>query len=214
MARALATLILTALIAFTSGIETAAAHPHVWIVFSSELVFASDGALTAVRHHWTFDKSYSEFALQNLDAHGPNGPTPVDLAPLAELNVQALKEFSYYTAAHAEGKALRFGEPRDSVMDYADGMLTLHFTLPLAAPRQAARFDVEIYDASYFVAFVLAQKNPAALAGEAAGCKVARITGNVARPPETASSESAAEDADAARKLGLQFKNRIEVVCS
>jgi ABC-type uncharacterized transport system substrate-binding protein len=40
-------LLLTAVPAF--------AHPHVWVTMKEELLYGPDGALTGVRHAWTFD---------------------------------------------------------------------------------------------------------------------------------------------------------------
>src|SRR5215213_8527449 len=49
------------------GLAEASAHPHVWVTVKSELVYAPDGTLTAVRHHWTFDEMFSTFATQGMD---------------------------------------------------------------------------------------------------------------------------------------------------
>ena len=45
----------------------AAAHPHVFVDARSEVVFAA-GKLTAVRHIWQFDESFTQFAVMGLDA--------------------------------------------------------------------------------------------------------------------------------------------------
>ena len=65
----------------------AEAHPHVWVTAKSEVVYAADGSVTAVRHHWTFDEMFSTFAVQGMDTKKAGGLTREDLAPLAEVNV-------------------------------------------------------------------------------------------------------------------------------
>src|ERR1044072_2767753 len=77
----------------------ARAHPHVWVTMKSEVVYAPDGSATGVRHAWTFDDMFSTFATQGL-ASKEKGKFPrEELAPLAEVNVTALKEFDYFTRA-------------------------------------------------------------------------------------------------------------------
>src|SRR5205085_3974605 len=53
------------LLAAGIGLGTAAAeaHPHVWITARSEVVYASDGSITGVRHAWTFDEMFTTYAL-------------------------------------------------------------------------------------------------------------------------------------------------------
>jgi ABC-type uncharacterized transport system substrate-binding protein len=35
------------------------AHPHVWVTLHSEILYASDGTVTGVRHAWRFDDMFS-----------------------------------------------------------------------------------------------------------------------------------------------------------
>jgi ABC-type uncharacterized transport system substrate-binding protein len=66
-----AKLLFGALGAFALMFATAAnAHPHVWVTLKSDLVFAPDGKIAAVRHAWTFDEMFSVFATQGLDKDG------------------------------------------------------------------------------------------------------------------------------------------------
>ena len=41
----------------------AAAHPHVWVVLKSQLIYDKAGLVTGVRHVWTFDDVYSTFLI-------------------------------------------------------------------------------------------------------------------------------------------------------
>jgi ABC-type uncharacterized transport system substrate-binding protein len=42
------------------------AHPHVWVTLQSEILYASDGTVTGVRHAWRFDDMFSSYALQGI----------------------------------------------------------------------------------------------------------------------------------------------------
>ncbi len=59
---------LALLVVQVSGVMPAAAHPHVWVTASSELIYAADGTITGVRHAWTFDEMFSTYALQGMSS--------------------------------------------------------------------------------------------------------------------------------------------------
>ena len=47
-------------------VQPAAAHPHVWVTATGELLYAADGSVTGIRNHWLFDDMFSAFAVQGL----------------------------------------------------------------------------------------------------------------------------------------------------
>ena len=116
---------------------SAEAHPHVWITAKSEVVYAPDGSMTGVRHAWTFDEMFTTYALQGLATKTKGVYTREELAPLAQTNVESLKEFNFFTFAKADGKKEKFAEPVDYFLEYKDSALTLHFMLPLKTPFKA-----------------------------------------------------------------------------
>jgi ABC-type uncharacterized transport system substrate-binding protein len=119
-----------ALLAMTAALVTtpASAHPQVWVTAASELLYAADGAVTGVRHAWTFDGMFSTYALQGMEAKTKGVWTREELAPLAQTNVESLKEFGFFTFAKADGKKHKFLEPVDYYLEHKDGALVLHFT--------------------------------------------------------------------------------------
>ena len=155
-----------------ASIEAAQAHPHVWITARSELLYAPDGTVTGVRHAWKFDDMFSAYAIQGLETKQKGVYTREDLAPLAQTNVESLKDFAYFTYAKAEGKKHKFLEPIDYYLDYKDAVLTLHFTLPLKAPVKTRELAVEVFDPSYFIDFAFEEKDPVKLVGAPAGCEI------------------------------------------
>ena len=107
-------ILLVALLSLTFA-SPARAHPHVWVTMKEELVYAPDGALIAVRHAWKFDETFSAFATQGLNAKTKGQFTREELQPLAQTNIESLKEYRYFTYARIEGRKQKdaFGEPVD-----------------------------------------------------------------------------------------------------
>ena len=137
-------------------------HPHVWVTIKSELVYAPDGSVTAIRHAWAFDDMFSAYALQG-DEHKTNGAfTREELAALADTNVTSLKEHDYFNYARVDGKIRNdvFSDPTDYWLDYKDSVLTLHFTLPFKAPLRAQNFEINIFDPEFFIDFAFADDEP------------------------------------------------------
>lgn len=151
----------------------ASAHPHVWATVRSEII-VDDGKITGIRHAWTFDEFYTAMALQGLDTNGDGTFSAEELKPLAKVNIESLKDFDYFTFVHVgEGDALPLKPPENYSLDYDKSLLTLHFTLPLVTPLDAASqsVDVDVYDPSFLVAFGFAKDIPVKLAGAPAkGC--------------------------------------------
>ena len=92
------------LVMLLAGADRASAHPHVWVKAASELVYAADGTITGVRHTWTFDDMFSTYALQGIETKTKGVYTREELAPLAQTNVESLREFGFFTFAKADGK--------------------------------------------------------------------------------------------------------------
>jgi ABC-type uncharacterized transport system substrate-binding protein len=188
----------------------ALAHPHVLVTGKSELVF-KDGQIMAVRHIWTFDEMFSAFATQGLDKNGDGVLSREELAELAQVNVESLKEFEYFTVGKNGTGKLTFAEPVDYWLEHKDKLLTLHFTLPVKAGGQKGNLSLDVFDPIYFVAFSLAEQNPVKLVGAPANCGF-----EVKRPAPTAGqtlSESFFNSLTAASEYGSQFANRITVTC-
>jgi ABC-type uncharacterized transport system substrate-binding protein len=198
--------------ALMAGGRAADAHPHVWVTSTSELVYAPDGSLTGVRHAWTFDDMFSTYALQGVETKAKGVYTREELQPLAQTNVEALKEFDYFSLAKADGKKQQFDEPVDYFMEARDGLLTLHFTLPLKVPVKSRQLSLEVFDPTFFVDFKLADQDPAKLVGAPAACQI-----KLRRPADgTASAQTLGEQnfADGGNlNFGITFANKITVDC-
>ncbi|MHC5655863.1 DUF1007 family protein [Stappia sp.] len=163
-------LVLTAL-----GAGSAAAHPHVFVEARSELVFDGDKRLSAVRHVWQFDEAFTAFAVQGLDADGDGKLTREELQPLAQINVESLSEYDFFTyLTQGKATAVAFGEPQEYWLDFYGGRLTLFYTLPLAKPlvMDANTITLEVFDPSYFVAFEMSQEDPFEMVAAPSTCSL------------------------------------------
>jgi len=157
----------------------------------SEIVFGSDGKITGIRHAWTFDEFYTAMAVQGLDANGDGAFSKEELQPLAQVNVESLKEFAYFTFVRLgkDDKSQPLKEPVDYWVDYQESLLTLHFTLPLATPIDPKNEEValDVYDPSFFVAFGFAKDAPLKFDGAASGC-----TAEIEKPDPDAEADAKA----------------------
>ena len=203
-------------LALAVGATTATAHPHVWVTSKTEVVYGWLGRITALKHTWTFDEGFSTFAVQGLDADKDGKYSREELQPLAEVNVTSLSEYGFFTVLKVQNKRINFEDPKEYWLDYKDGRLELHFTLPLKAPIEAGAdsVSIEIYDPTFFVSFSLDKDAPVTLASARSGCKA-----DVERPADepdtqTASlSEAFFKTLNASSSFGAKFANRITINC-
>jgi ABC-type uncharacterized transport system substrate-binding protein len=192
----------------------ALAHPHVWVTMRTELLYAPDGTITGVRHHWAFDDMFSAFATQGLDAKEKGHFTREELAPLAKVNVESLKEYDYFTYATADGTKVPLSDPAPGYwLDYKDTILTLNFVLPFKTPVKAKELKIEVYDPTIFVDFEWAKDQPVHLIG-APHCMA-----DVVKPREMTYAEGQAlsnipaDQTNTTMAWGAQFSNKILVHC-
>jgi len=159
-----------ALIAFLVAVP-AHAHPHVFVTAKAEMVFGPGGQLTAVRHIWQFDPAFSAYAVQGLDANNDGALTRAELAPLAQINVDSLAEYAFFTWLTVDGATATFGPPTDYFLDIYGGQLVLFFTLPLPTPLSVVRnATLDVFDPEYFVAYEFVTDAPITLVDPPSGC--------------------------------------------
>ena len=206
----------TALTGLLIAAGSASAHPHVFVTMKSAVVYGPDGAITGVRHSWTFDDMYSAFATQGLEQKKKGEFTAQELQPLAKVNVESLKEYDFFTYAKANGKDVSFVEPVEYSLEFdpKETVLTLHFVLPLKTPVKAKAFNLEVFDPSYFVDFALTEKGATSLEKAPAGCQI-----GVAKPQEMTKemaqklAEIPADGKIPDNSYGAAFSNKIFVTC-
>lgn len=180
-------------LALTGWAATAEAHPHVWVDVKTTVAY-EDGRISGFKFAWTFDEAYSVMAVEGLDANGDGKYDRNELAELAKVNIDGLKEFEYFTYPKLGDAPIKVAAPKDYWLERNGQILTLHFTLPLAEPvlASAKGFNFQVYDPTFFISFELVKENPVTLAENApAGCKA-----DVSVP---------ADETEDAKKLGDSF---------
>ena len=196
-----------------SQCSPAAAHPHVWVVLKSEIVYDTNGSVTAVHHAWTFDEAYSVFALGALQGKQKGAFTREELAPLAKENIESVKEADYFTQAKLNGADASFGDPTEYWFEYSAPLLTLHFTLPLKSPTRVKTLELAVYDPLYLVDFTFATIDAVVLSGAPQACKL-----TLSKNREVVSAPGQ-RPADAyfsqieSKGFGWQFASNIYVKC-
>lgn len=164
---------LLALLALAMMPSPADAHPHVLIEARADIQFNAQGQMVGVRNIWDFDEAFSAFAIQGYDSKSDGNPTKADLQPLAEINLQSLAEYGYFTQVKVDGVTVGIGQPNDYYDVFEDEKLTLRFTLPLAKPVDVVgkTIEINVYDPAYFAAITFADGSPVRVTGGGAHCE-------------------------------------------
>ncbi|MEZ5851444.1 MAG: DUF1007 family protein [Hyphomicrobiaceae bacterium] len=95
------------------------AHPHVWVSVETTVLFEG-GSISGFAHKWTFDEFYTAMAIQDLDTNKDGRYSREELAELAKINIDGLKEFGYFTNANLGEARLALDAPRDYWLDHHD----------------------------------------------------------------------------------------------
>jgi ABC-type uncharacterized transport system substrate-binding protein len=195
----------------------AQAHPHVWVTMRTELLYDAEGAVTGLRHAWTFDDMFSAFAVQGIEAKVKGQFTREELQALAQVNAESLKDFSYYTYPRINGKKQRdaFSDPVDYWLEYdaKETVLTLHFTLPFKQPVKATSLALEIYDPEFFIDFGFADKDAVKLVAAPAQCTVTSEKPDDGNFPATMRLDRSFTTSEVNAGMGANFANRVSVTC-
>ena len=171
--RQLATGLLTLAVMAAATVLPAMAHPHIFIDAAVTLAFDDDGAVTALKHEWTFDAAFSAWVVQGLDTDGDGTISGAEMQELADENVAGLAEFGFYTFAGEGSDMLTFTPVGDQTMDYVDGRVTLRYSvLPEAPFHPGNRFELAINDPEYYVAIGFADASKVTLQNAPASCNV------------------------------------------
>ena len=196
------------------------AHPHVWVTVETEVVLGSDKEITGFRHKWTFDEGYTSFAIDGLDTNGDGIYSEEELKPLAQTNIEALKEFEYFTFPFIGETKLPTTAPVDYRLDYKDKLLTLTFTLPLEQPVPYSKikdFSFAVYDPGMYVSLTFTGKEPVRIASAKPVACAARVgvrdaAKAKAKVKETTLSQLG-ENIDPSSNLGYQYAERVTIQC-
>ena len=207
--------ILSGLIAQFCFAAPGVAHPHVWVTARAVVLFNAQGQVTGLRHSWTFDEIYSAFQIQGLGT-GDQLPTRVQLAPLAQTNMESLAEFGYFTFVKVSGRQLEFSPPLNAHLDVgADKLVTLTYDLPLREPVFARpALSLQVYDPEFFVQFDFAENEPVSMDTAPSGCS------NSAHKPKPLEADESKKLSEAffanqspGSNFGIKLATRVIIAC-
>ena len=121
----LSLIVITAIFSIAFAVS-ANAHPHVWVAVKTTVMYDKEGAVAALRHRWIFDELYTAMAIEGLDTNKDGKVDREELAELAKVNIEGLKDFNYFTAAKLREQPLAFGSATDYWMELSgDDQLAL-----------------------------------------------------------------------------------------
>ena len=152
----------------------AIAHPHAWIVMSATVQFNNDGLITGLYLEWRFDEDYSAMAIEGLDVNKDGFYDSEELRPLTKANIEALQEYDYFAYVKVDGKKWPYKTVTQYSEYYANGHLTMGFTLPFEKPVDPRKHKVyfKVYDPSFYIAMDFQKIDPVIADGKMpAGCK-------------------------------------------
>lgn len=112
-------LVLALVISLAFATMSALAHPHVFIEVRTKLLFEG-GGLTRIAHVFRFDDAFTAFAIQGFDANGDGHYSREELAELAQVNVESMAEFGYFTFGDNTRVEFDFGIPEDYWLEVVD----------------------------------------------------------------------------------------------
>ncbi|WP_192895612.1 DUF1007 family protein [Arsenicitalea aurantiaca] len=149
----------------------ALAHPHIWIDAKATLVFDDAGALSAIRHAWTFDRAFSVWSIQGLDADGDGVVTTEEMQDLADENMYGLSQYDFYTYVGIGERTADFPRGVDPTLTYENERTTLRFEVQ-AEPAFAFgnALEIAINDPEYYVAINFAGIEDVEMENAPEGC--------------------------------------------
>ncbi len=208
-----------ALVAVAGLGRPAQAHPHVWVEVQTTVLYEA-GMIAGFRHRWAFDDMYTAMAIQGLDTNRDGIYSREELAELAQINIDGLKEFEFFTYARVKEAPVKIAAPKDYYLEHKDGVLALIFTLPIEkpVPAETEGFEFAVYDQSFFIAFDLVKEQPVRLSdGAPPGC-AARVGSAEKELAELQALNDAFAGAltagDANEGMGLGYASTISLICT
>jgi nickel/cobalt exporter len=155
---------------------TASAHPHIMIDAKATIVFDEEGALSAVRHTWTFDTAFSAWSVQGIDIDRDGAVSPQELQIRADENMAGLAEFEFYTYAYEDELSLSFGSDLRATYSVEGGRVTLSFEVePVPTHQVGDTLHLAINDPEYYVAIEFSSPDAVKTENMPPNCTVATV---------------------------------------
>ena len=196
-----------------------AAHPHIFIDASHELIFDAEGRLSGVRATWSYDEMFSLLMVEDggYDADKDGAISGAELAAMQLWDADWPEDFGGDLEVLVGGQAQALARPSDWAADWRDGRAVSVHTRALKAPVAVKEAVIRVFDPAYYTAYTIAQVP--ALTAAPKGCK----TETFAPDPEAVSPELAAAYAELSAEqtpegaglpeMGGAFAEEIRLTC-
>ncbi len=193
----------------------ATGHPHVWIEMRSAAVLDDRGRVAAVRLEWLFDRFYSAFAEEDLDADRDKSVSDVEAQRWAETALGNLKASGYFAEIVVDGRSYAPSKASEPIGRWRDGRLSMAFVVSLDEPADPRLTTVGYlsFDPQFYIDIRHVDDPAAAVEGSArAGCSASLRRSDP--PPEVVASAAALDrDETAPAGLGRLFADYVQVTC-
>jgi polyphosphate kinase len=136
-----------------------AAHPHIFVDASHELVFDETGRLVALRSRWEYDPLFTLLMVEDggYDADGDGDISTAELAAMQEWDANWPADYGGDVELEQGGALLALGPPTDWAADWRDGKAISMHTRPLAEPVEiGAGLVLRAFDPVFYVGYTIA----------------------------------------------------------
>lgn len=156
----------------TMPVNTAQAHPHVFVEANMDIVLNDEGKFTELRYVWRFDEVFSTTIQFDYDANGNGKMDDDETQEISNTVKKSIAEYDFYTAIRSGGKALQFYEPEEIKTYFEDGQMIMILAIQPEVPYDFAKGPLRLSasDTSYYVAFDFSSEN-VVIEGNSKGCQ-------------------------------------------
>lgn len=137
-----------------------AAHPHIFVDASHELIFDAEGRLAALRSTWAYDPLFTLLMVEDggYDTDGDGDISASELEAMRLWDADWPEDFGGDVELDLAGAPLELGPPTDWAADWRNGEAVSVHTRALAEPVEveAQALTLRAFDPIFYVAYSIA----------------------------------------------------------
>jgi ABC-type uncharacterized transport system substrate-binding protein len=140
----------------------ARAHPHVFIDYTTTLVFGERG-LEGLRFTWVFDEMYSTVLRVDFVKGDPTKLPPQTVKAIRERAFANLANFNYFLEIRVDDSApIKIDRIADFDVRFVQGRAVYQFTVPVDWPagREPSSIEIAAFDPDFYVDYILSDSRP------------------------------------------------------